>query len=260
MTRARYPIAAIGVRHALLTTTFRPMRIHLISTPRNVSTALMYSFAQRTDTRVVDEPFYAYYLARSGADHPGRNAVLESQPNDLDGVFAGLDRMDDRQVLFIKGMAHQLDGVDVQRLADWKSLFFIRDPRQLIASYAQVVPQPTMRDIGMRHMVDLFEAIRTAGGDAYVLDSADLVADPERTLMVLCERLVIPFAPAMLSWNAGPRPEDGVWAPYWYANVHRSTGFVPQPTSTRPLPAHCEELYNEARPLYETLHAHAIRP
>jgi hypothetical protein len=78
--------------------------------------------------------------------------------------------------------------------------------------------------------------------------------------MVVCEQLGIPFDPAMLRWEAGARPEDGVWAKHWYANVHRSTGFTPQPTSTRPLPAHCEDLYHEARPLYEALHAHAIRP
>ncbi|MCW5898823.1 MAG: sulfotransferase family protein [Flavobacteriales bacterium] len=235
------------------------MRIHLISTPRNVSTALMYSFAQRADTRVVDEPFYAYYLARSDADHPDREAVLASQPTDPEGVFADLDRLDDRPLLFLKGMAHHLGGVDLLRLAEWKSLFFIRDPKQLIASYAQVIERPTMQDIGSRRMVELFDAIRAAGGEAYVLDSADLVNDPERTLMAVCDRLAIPFDAAMLGWEAGPRPEDGVWAPHWYANVHRSTGFSPQATSTRPLPTHCEELYREALPLYRTLSAHAIR-
>lgn len=236
------------------------MRIHLISTPRNVSTALMYSFAQRPDTRVVDEPFYAYYLVRSGADHPGRDAVLASQPHTVEAVLAGLDAIDDRPVLFIKGMAHHMAGVDVQRIAPWKSLFFIRDPKQLIASYAQVIAQPTMDDIGLQHMVELFDAIRAAGGETHVLDSADLVGDPERTLRAVCHALGIPFDAAMLRWEAGPRPEDGVWAPYWYANVHRSTGFSPQPTSSRPLPAHCEALHAEALPLFTHLRSHAIRP
>ncbi len=43
------------------------LRIHVWSGPRNVSTALMYSFAQRADTRVVDDPRYAHYLRVSGA-------------------------------------------------------------------------------------------------------------------------------------------------------------------------------------------------
>jgi hypothetical protein len=236
------------------------MRIHLISTPRNVSTALMYAFAQRTDTRVVDEPFYARYLLRSGAQHPGREETIASQPNDLEGIFAWLDRLDDRPLLFIKGMAHHLEGVDVQRLASWKSLFLIRDPRAMIASYAQVIHRPTMQDIGLRRMVELFDALRAAGGEAHVLDSAGLVADPERTLRAVCDQLGIGFDPAMLHWKPGPRPEDGAWAPYWYANVHRSTGFEPQATSTRPLPPQCEALYREALPFYETLRAHAIRP
>jgi hypothetical protein len=33
------------------------------SGPRNLSTAMMYAFAQRSDCRVWDEPFYAAYLA-----------------------------------------------------------------------------------------------------------------------------------------------------------------------------------------------------
>ena len=47
-------------------------RICLWSCPRNVSTALMYSFAQRRDTKVFDEPLYAHYLSESKANHPGR--------------------------------------------------------------------------------------------------------------------------------------------------------------------------------------------
>ena len=239
---------------------FRSVRIHLISTPRNVSTALMYSFAQRADTRVVDEPFYAYYLEQSGADHPARAETLASMPADLTGVHRWLDGLDDRPVLFLKGMAHHLDGVPVKDLAAWKSLFFLRDPKQLIASFAQVIPHPTMRDIGSAAMVRLFEAIGEAGGEVHVLDSAHLVADPEGTLRAVCDRLGIPFDAAMLSWSAGPRPEDGVWAPHWYANVHRSTGFRRQATSDRPLPDHCRALYEEAQPHYEALKRHAIIP
>ena len=239
---------------------FRSVRIHLISTPRNVSTALMYSFAQRADTRVVDEPFYAYYLEQSGADHPAREATLASMPTDLPGIHCWLDQLDDRPVLFLKGMAHHLDGVPVKDLAGWKSLFFLRDPKQLIASFAQVIPHPTMRDIGSAAMVRLFEAIGEAGGEVHVLDSAHLVADPEGTLRAVCDRLGIPFDAAMLSWPAGPRPEDGVWAPHWYANVHRSTGFRRQITSDRPLPDRCRALYEEALPHYEALKRHAIIP
>src|SRR5690606_17661251 len=57
-------------------------RICLWSSPRNISTAMMYSFAQRSDTTVVDEPLYAHYLLQSGAAHPGREGTLQSMEND----------------------------------------------------------------------------------------------------------------------------------------------------------------------------------
>lgn len=234
------------------------MRIHLISSPRNVSTALMYSFAQRPDVRAVDEPFYAYYLERSGADHPGREEVLASQPQTVDGVFRALDAGHDRPHLFLKGMAHHCEGVPVERLATMTSVLFIRDPRKIIASFAEVIPNPTLRDIGIRMHVELLEQLKNAGAPCLVLDSDDLLKNPEAILTSLCDRIGIGFDERMLKWEAGPRPEDGVWAKHWYANVHSSTGFAKQPTSNRPLPKHLEPLLEEALPYYRTLHAERI--
>src|ERR687883_192922 len=47
------------------------LKLSVWSGPRNVSTALMYSFRQRPDTLVVDEPLYGHYLRVTSADHPG---------------------------------------------------------------------------------------------------------------------------------------------------------------------------------------------
>ncbi len=195
------------------------MRIHLISSPRNLSTALMYSFAQRADMRVVDEPFYAYYLARSGVDHPGREEVLASQPQDVEGVLHGLDAIDDRQHLFLKGMAHHCEGIPAPRLAGMTSVFYIRDPKRIIASFAEVIPNPGLRDIGLRMSVELLESLQRVGGKCMVLDSDDLLADPRGVLASLCDALGIGFDERMLRWEAGPRPEDGVWASHWFSDT-----------------------------------------
>ena len=59
--------------------------ICLWSGPRNISTALMYAFAQREDTRVVDEPLYAHYLSsypEAQKYHPGTDDILNSMEND----------------------------------------------------------------------------------------------------------------------------------------------------------------------------------
>ena len=78
-------------------------------------------------------------------------------------------------------------------------------------------------------------------------------------LAELCRRLGIDFDPAMLAWPAGPRPEDGVWAPHWYQGVHRSTGFLPYRLKQGPFPAELRPLLDECRPYYDRLYAGALR-
>ncbi|HBM56022.1 MAG TPA: sulfotransferase family protein, partial [Acidimicrobiaceae bacterium] len=74
--------------------------------------------------------------------------------------------------------------------------------------------------------------------DPIVIDSTALLAAPEAVLRTLCGRLGLAFDPGMLSWPAGPKPEDGVWAEHWYASTHRSTGFESGHPSTEPAPEH----------------------
>ena len=64
------------------------VRIAMWSGPRNISTALMRSFENRADTEVVDEPFYAAYLAATGLDHPMRQEVIDAGETDPRRVAA----------------------------------------------------------------------------------------------------------------------------------------------------------------------------
>ena len=231
------------------------MIINLISGPRNISTALMYSFAQRPDTKVIDEPFYGYYLAETGIDHPGKEDTMASQDKTPEEVLDRLKKMNEEyEIVFVKNMAHHHEVLDWSYLLDYKNFFLIRDPKQLIASFAQVITNPTMLDIGLKHEADLLDFILEKGNETpYVVDSNDVLGDPEAGLRKLCERLGIPFYESMLSWEEGAREEDGTWAKYWYKNVHNSTGFAKQKTSERPLPEHCQTLYDEALPHYQKL-------
>ena len=229
------------------------LRINLWSGPRNVSTALMYSFAQRADTRVVDEPLYAHYLRVSGAQHPGRDEVLAWQEND--GAKVVRDEIlgpCDRPVLFLKQMAHHLVGIDRAFLAQTRNVILTRDPEEMLMSLIENIPEPTLRDTGYAAQTELLTELRKLGQDPLVLVSSELLKDPRGVLAELCARLGIAFDPAMLSWNAGPRPEDGIWAPHWYASVHRSTGFQPYrkkdarvPDRLFPLLAECRSHYGE---------------
>jgi hypothetical protein len=227
--------------------------LHLVSGPRNISTALMYSFAQRSDTRVIDEPFYALYLDKSGAQHPGRDQVLMSQSSDEKTVLRDILVQHSKPIVFIKNMAHHMEVMEHPFIENAIHIFLIRDPRQIIASYAQVIENPVMRDIGIEYQYQLFTALEKRDQEVIVLDSNHLLDNPEAVLKKLCHRCAIGFEASMLTWKAGPKPYDGVWHTHWYANVHRSTGFLKQSSSDRPLPDHLNPLYQQALSYYQKL-------
>jgi Sulfotransferase domain len=236
------------------------VRIAMWSGPRTVSTALMRSFENRPDTEVVDEPLYAYYLARTGIDHPGKDEIIASMPADWREVLEGLTSAPlagGRTVYYQKHMTHHLlPEIDHSALAGLRHAFLIRDPRRLLASYARVRSQPVLADLGLAQQAEIFRAF---GGP--VIDSADLLRDPRAALEALCDALGISFDSAMLSWPAGPRPTDGIWAKYWYDSVWRSTGFGPaKPPANDDLPAELEPLAAQCQPYYDEIAAHRLQP
>jgi hypothetical protein len=234
--------------------------LNLVSGPRNISTALMYSFAQRTDTLVLDEPFYAVYLSKTGAGHPGRETVLQTLSSDENQVKAAISTPREKSVLFIKNMAHHMEALKDPLIPGAINIFLIRDPAQILASYAKVIATPVMRDIGIEYQWKLFSALMESQSfKPIVVDAQSLLADPVAVLTALCEQCGLDFEQRMVHWPPGPKPYDGVWASYWYANVHRSTGFERQPASSRPLPERLHKLYLHAKPLYENLLPFSIK-
>jgi len=235
-------------------------RLNLISSPRNLSTALMYSFAQRPDTEVVDEPLYAHYLACTPIDHPGREEVLESQSQNAEEVIQKVILGDySSDILFIKNMTSHILEMDEGFLEELTNIIYIRNPKQILASYAQVIDSPRMSEIAMIRQFELYQQLKEKGNNPIVFDSSVLLKNPEQALKKLCAACDIPFSKKMLTWEAGPIKEDGVWAKYWYANVHKTTGFQKQRTSERTLPKHLEPLYEELKPYYEKMYKESIR-
>lgn len=236
-------------------------RICLWSGPRNVSTALMYSFAQRKDTRVYDEPLYAHYLAQTDAVeyHPGAEEVLASMENDGNKVVDMMLGPHDTAVVFFKHMTHHLVNLDLGFLKDTINVILTRDPREMLPSIAKVINNPRPRDLGYEAHFLLLEELNRIGQEPLVLDAKNILMDPEGVLSKLCERIGIPFDKAMLTWEAGPRPEDGVWAKYWYANVHRSRGFQSYRPKQEPFPNDLQSLLDESNPIYARLKDMAIQ-
>ena len=232
------------------------VRIAMWSGPRNISTALMRAFENRPDCAVVDEPFYAAYLAATGLDHPMREAVLASQPQDWRVVAKALVEAEPAPVFYQKQMTHHmLPGVGLDWMAACRNAFLIRDPAAVLASYVRSRAEVTLDDIGVMRQRELFEREAARLGRAPpVVESAEVLADPRATLTRLCAALGIPFREEMLSWPAGPRAGDGVWAPAWYAAVERSTGFAAsERAAAAPLTDALKRIADRARPHYEAL-------
>ena len=235
--------------------------ICLWSGPRNVSTALMYSFAQRDDISIVDEPLYGYYLQISGADHPGRDDVIAAMNCDGEAVMCELFNKQARQKskrLFVKHMAHHLLDLDIGYLRGSCNVFLIRDPREMLPSLTIQVPHAGLSDTGLQQQWALYSDLVSAGQQPAVLDSRELLLDPAGVLRKLCEHIGLRPSDDMLHWPAGPRPEDGVWAPHWYHAVHQSTGFGCYTPKTG-FPPQLADLLAECKPWYDRLFERAIR-
>lgn len=236
-------------------------QIQLISGPRNISTAMMYSFGNRPDTAIVDEPFYAHYLEFTGIDHPGREETLASMSSDIDHILKKvIFKKRSEKYFFIKNMAHHMIGFDTSYSYDIKNLFLIRDPKKLIASFAKVIENPTSDDLGLEREVELYSEILEKGKfEPVVLDTGEVLKNPRKVLSEMCKALDIPFHESMLRWEAGPRKEDGVWARFWYKSVHTSTHFEPQHSTETVLQDRLIPLYEKVLPFYDILFNQAIK-
>jgi len=220
----------------------------------------MYAFAERRDTTVVDEPFYGHYLRVSGADHPGRDTSIEAMDCDGCRVIKNLVLgPSESPVRFFKMMAHHLVDVDLAFLEHTVNVILTRDPAEVLPTLAVQLGTPTLADTGYEVQVSLFEDLSKAGQDVVVLDARELLLDPPGVLEQLCDRLGLAMDPGMLEWQAGAREYDGAWAPWWYHNVHKSTGFIPYKPKTEPFPEALKPLLSVAGPLYQKLYSAAIK-
>ena len=210
--------------------------------------------------RVVDEPLYGHYLVYSGAEHPGRQTVIDAMDCDGDTVMRDLlqrQSEDPSRRLFLKHMAHHLIGLDTGFLTSTDNVLLVRNPREMLPSLTVQLPQATLADTGLQQQWNLYRALSDGGQSPAVVDSRDLLLNPESVLRRLCGHLDLEFRQGMLSWEAGPRPEDGIWAPHWYHAVHRSTGFAPYIAKSG-FPERLQGLLDECMPYYEKLIQHVI--
>ena len=232
------------------------LRLAMWSGPRNISTAMMRAWENREDTRVVDEPFYACYLHATGIDHPMREEVIASQSTDWSAVARMLtEDCIPESVFYQKHMTHHmLEGSDLRWVRDLAHCFLIRDPRDVVASYAEKRETISMADIGIKRQYELYQEISNLSKEQIpVLDAQRFLEKPERSSRALCAALGIEFSSRMLRWPAGGRKSDGIWAPHWYQSVEASTGFAAYRARRSPLLADQQRVVDESMVYYKRL-------
>jgi len=235
----------------------KPIKIALWSGPRNISTAMMYSFGNRADTSIVDEPLFGYFLKQTGVWRPSREEVLATMETDASAIIKKLSNPNiNSGIYFMKHIANHLIDLDWSFLKDFRNVILTRDPKKVLLSYEAYVKSPTILDLAYEIQLDLINYLKKNNLHCIVLDADQVLKDSERELKKLCIELSIPFDQKMLSWEPGPRKEDGVWAKYWYHNVHKSRGFKKGTKEEADLSSNLEQLYSKSLKIYNKILKH----
>jgi hypothetical protein len=246
-----------------MTETSGPVRLAMWSGPRNISTAMMRAWGNRPDTSVVDEPFYACYLKATGKRHPGAGEVIAAGETDWRKIVTRLTKEPlppGKRIFFQKHMSHHLlPEIDREWIVDLTNCFLIRDPSEVILSYIKKNPEPALEDLGFVQQCDIFELVRERTNSIPpVVEAKDILENPRRILRLLCEAIAVEFNKAMLSWPAGLRDTDGIWAKHWYPEVARSTSFQAYQPSEGAVPERLCEIEQHCRECYERLYQYRL--
>jgi len=241
----------------------QPIRIAMWSGPRNISTAMMRAWGNRSDTSVIDEPFYACYLNVTGKTHPGADEVIAGGETDWRKIVVQLTGPipKGKQIFFQKHMTHHLlPEVDREWLNVMKNCFLIRDPREVIASYVKKREDPAPEDLGFTQQAEIFDFVRNrTNAIPPIIDAKDVLQNPERILRLLCDAVGVEFSKSMLSWPPGLHETDGLWARHWYSEVTKTTSFRPYRPMHDEVPERLREAYERCRECYQRLYEHRLR-
>ena len=228
------------------------------SGPRNLSTALMRSFENREDTKVWDEPFYAYYLKETKKDHPLANEIINKYETNLEKII-DLVTAEKDFIYFQKHMSHHIiKKIPINWITKGINCFLIRHPKEVLLSYIQKNDLIDSNDLGYPAQLRLFNYIKTSNKKILVIDAKDLSEKPEIILKKICKKINIPFTEKMLNWPKGRRDSDGIWEKIWYKNVKSSTSFNKILNKEYEIPKKYNHIYNESLRIYDQLKIYNI--
>ena len=98
--------------------------------------------------------------------------------------------------------------------------------------------------------IEAKEFLRKKNKPYIIIDSSELLKNPEKLLSIWCNKINIEFDKSMLKWKKGNHPNDGIWWESWYDNVIETTGFQKYETKDIAIENKYDSIYNESMKYY----------
>ena len=226
------------------------------SGPRNISTALMRSWSSRKDTYVTDEPFYAYYLKETKIKHPMYKEIIEAYQTNYSEIVNFLnDKIpDDKKIWYQKHMAHHILDLDnIEWISNFQNCILIRNPKKVIDSFSKKNELIDVEQLGYPQQYEIIKFLKKTNKPFLIIDSSDLLKNPEKLLSIWCKNININFDKSMLKWKKGNHINDGLWWKIWYGNVIKTTGFQKYEKKDITIENKYDSIYNESMKYYSYL-------
>ena len=226
------------------------------SGPRNISTALMRSWSSRKDTFVTDEPFYAYYLKETKLKHPLYKEIINKYSSNYDEVVNYLiSRIPkDKKIWYQKHMAHHIfDFNNIEWVNNCENCILLRHPKEVISSYSKKNKLNSVEELGYPQQYEIIKYLKKINKSYVIIDSSELLKNPEKVLSNWCMKINIKFDKSMLTWEKGNYVSDGIWWKSWYDNVIKTTGFKEYEKKDINIENKYDSIYNESMKYYSFL-------
>ncbi|UWQ17049.1 sulfotransferase family protein [Jannaschia sp. M317] len=240
--------------------------VALWAIPRSTSTAFEWMMRQRGDLDCLHEPFgEAWYQGEDPFWPRFTTSDKTTQGLTIESVWDNIQARAENGPVFLKDFPHYVNHMWTPAfLSKFTHAFLIRDPAKTISSVYNKWPDFDELEVGFpeqRALFDLLTALNSTPPP--VIDSDDLLEDPETMVKAFCEAVDIPFIPEALSWEPGADTGDYSWwdGGSFHANLRASTGLKPQMrryVEVAEAPDRVRRVHRRMKPHYDHLYQYRI--
>ena len=226
------------------------------SGPRNISTALMRSWSSRKDTFITDEPFYAYYLKKTKLKHPMNEIIMKNYSSNYFEIVKYLTNQtpENKKIWYQKHMAHHiLDLNNIDWIANFENCILLRNPKEVINSFSKKNILNSVEQLGYPQQYEIIKFLKKRNKSYVIIDSSELLQNPEQMLSAWCKKININFDKSMLKWEKGNHANDGIWWKVWYDSVIKTTEFQRYKIKDINIENKYDSIYNESMKYYNYL-------